>query len=285
VSIGLAVELFGVAVVANAMGSALGMAGGIFIVPVLTGLVHAPLPVAIAVSLVSVIACSCASAPRFLSAGITDIRLAVVLGLATTSGAFLGVLLVGHIDGRILFALFTAVLLLSAVQLVAGRRADRAPVPAETATLGDRLRLGGSAPAPDGALVAYRVHRVPLGLALMFAAGLLATLLGIGSGVLKIPAMDSALRLPLKVSSATANLMIGVTAAGGAAAYALRGEVAPALVGPVVLGSVLGAVLGARVLVRAGTGGLRITFAVILVGLAVLTTFAVAGTGPFGGPA
>ncbi len=284
-TVGLAVELFAVAVAANALGSALGMAGGIFIVPVLTGLVHTPLPVAIAVSLVSVIACSCASAPRFLSAGITDIRLAVVLELATASGAFLGVLLVGHIAGRILFALFTAVLLLSAVQLGIGRRGQRVPEVPAGDTLGDRLRLGGLAPAPDGTLVPYRVRRVPLGLALMFAAGLLATLLGIGSGVLKIPAMDSALRLPLKVSSATANLMIGVTAAGGAAAYALRGEVVPALVGPVVVGSVLGAVLGARILVRAATGGLRIAFAVILLGLAVLTTFAVVGAGPFGSPA
>jgi hypothetical protein len=282
VSIEFAVALFAIAVAANALGAALGMAGGIFIVPVLTSLVHAPLPMAIAVSLVSVIACSCASAPRFLAAGITDIRLAVVLELATASGAFVGVLLVGRIAGTFLFGLFTAVLLLSAVQITTGRRRER--VEAAPDALGDRLRLGGTAPAADGTLVPYRVRRVPLGLALMFAAGLLATLLGIGSGVLKIPALDSALRLPLKVSSATANLMIGVTAAGGAAAYALRGDLALGLVGPVVLGSVLGAVLGARILVRAATGGLRVLFAVILVGLAVLTMMAAVGVGPFGGP-
>jgi uncharacterized membrane protein YfcA len=283
VSVGLAVELFVVAVAANALGAALGMAGGIFIVPVLTGLVHTPLPVAIAVSLVSVIACSCASAPRFLAAGITNIRLAVVLELATASGAFVGVLLVGHIAGRILFGLFTAVLVLSAGQLLIGRR--RAPLSASREVAPDRLRLAGTAPEPDGTLVPYEVRRVPLGLGLMFAAGLLATLLGIGSGVLKIPAMDTALRLPLKVSSATANLMIGVTAAGGAAAYALRGEVSATLAGPVVLGSVVGAVLGARILVRAASGALRIAFAVILVGLAVLTTLGAAGAGPFAGSA
>lgn len=268
---GLAVVVFVAAVGANALGSALGMAGGIFVVPVLTAVAHTALPVAIAVSLVSVVACSCASAPRFLSAGITDLRLAVVLEMATASGAFAGVLLVGHAPSALLFALFTAVLAVSAAQIVAGRRRDTR-VQAPSGDLDVRLRLA------DGP---YRVHRLPLGLTLMFGAGLLSTLLGIGSGVLKIPAMDTALRLPLKVSSATANLMIGVTAAGGAAAYLLRGEVDPGLAAPVVLGSVAGSLLGAPALTRVPNTALRIVFATVLIGLMALTALGVVGAGPF----
>ncbi|HTU73460.1 MAG TPA: sulfite exporter TauE/SafE family protein [Trebonia sp.] len=278
---GLFITLLATAVVANALGSALGMAGGIFIVPILVAVAHAPLPVAIAVSLVSVVACSSASAPRFLKAGITDLRLAVVLEVATATGAFAGVLIVGQVPAAVLFALFSAVLGVSAAQIVAGRRGDRqVRVPASDWDM--RLQLG-SVPASGGdEPTGYRVHRVPLGLALMFGAGLLSTLLGIGGGVLKIPAMDTALRLPLKVSSATANLMIGVTATGGAAAYLLRGEVSPGLAAPVVLGSVAGSLLGAPALTRVPAGCLRVIFATVLTGLTVLTAFGAAGAGPFG---
>ncbi|HVV20533.1 MAG TPA: sulfite exporter TauE/SafE family protein [Pseudonocardiaceae bacterium] len=271
-TVGLAAELFGAAVLANALGSAVGMAGGIFVVPVLIAVAHTALPVAIAVSLVSVVACSCASAPRFLSAGIADLRLAIVLETATATGAFLGVLAVGHVPARALLALFSAVLAVSAVQIVVGRRRARA-VRVPTSDLDVRLRLGSDT---------HRVHHLPLGLGLMLGAGLLSTLLGIGSGILKIPAMDMALRLPFRVSSATANLMIGVTAAGGAAAYLVRGEVTADLVAPVVLGSVAGSLLGAPALTRLPTGWLRTAFTVVLVALAVLTAWGVAGSGPFG---
>lgn len=274
---GLEIVLFVGAVAANAVGSALGMAGGIFVVPLLTAVAHTPLKVAIAVSLVSVVACSCASAPRFLAARITDLRLAVVLEVATATGAFVGVLVIGNVPNAVLFGLFSAVLLASAVQILAGRRRDEdLRPPAGDVDL--RLRLGATG---DDTLSPYRVHRVPLGLGLMFGAGMLSTLLGIGSGVLKIPAMDTALRLPLKVSSATANLMIGVTAAGGAAAYLLRGEVDAGLAAPIVLGSVAGSLLGAPALARLPVGWLRIAFAIVLIGLTVLTSFGAAGAGPF----
>jgi uncharacterized membrane protein YfcA len=281
VTSGLFAELFAAAVAANAIGSALGMAGGIFVVPLLVGVSHSAPHVAIAVSLVSVVACSCASAPQFLRAGLTDVRLAVVLEVATASGAFVGVLLVGLMSGAVLFALFSAVLLLSAVQIVAYQRRGATPT-APASDLDIRMGLGSAVPGRDGTLVPYRVHRVPLGLMLMFGAGVLSTLLGIGSGVLKIPAMDSALRLPLKVSSGTANLMIGVTATGGVAAYLLRGEVDPALCAPIVLGSVAGSFLGAPALARVPTSWLRTVFATLLFGLALLTSLGIAGIGPFG---
>jgi uncharacterized membrane protein YfcA len=258
-SVDLTAGLFAAAVAANAFGSALGMAGGIIIVPVLVGIAGAPLPVAIAVSLVSVVACSCASSPNFLAAGIVDLRLAVVLEVATTTGALVGVLLAGVVPAPILFALFSLVLGVSATMVwTGGRRREGAP-----ADITESPRMG-------------------LGMGLMFAAGMLATLLGIGAGVLKIPAMDFALRLPIRVSSATANLMIGVTAAGGAGAYLLRGEVDAGLTVPIVLGSVLGSWLGAHLLTRAPATLLRSALAFVLTGLALLTAIGVAGAGPFG---
>ncbi len=125
---------------------------------------------------------------------------------------------------------------------------------------------------PDRVLgrdVAYQVHRVPLGLFLMYGAGLISALLGIGSGVLKIPAMDSALRLPIKVSSATSNFMIGVTAAASAGAYFVRGDIDIGIAGPVALGSVAGALLGARLLIGLPADKLRIFFVMVLVLLAI----------------
>ena len=125
---------------------------------------------------------------------------------------------------------------------------------------------------PDRTLgrdIPYRVQQVPLGMALMYGAGLISALLGIGSGVLKIPAMDSALRLPIKVSSATSNFMIGVTAAASAGAYFLRGDIVTAVAGPVALGSVVGSVLGARILMIVPNDKIRLLFVVVLVALGV----------------
>jgi uncharacterized membrane protein YfcA len=148
------------------------------------------------------------------------------------------------------------------------------------------LRLDSS--YPDRALgrdVAYRVQRVPLGLSLMYGAGLISALLGIGSGVLKIPAMDTALRLPIKVSSATSNFMIGVTAAASAGAYFLRGEIVTAIAGPVALGSVAGALLGARVLMRVSNDRLRVLFVAVLAALAVQMLLEAFGVHLFGASA
>src|SRR4029077_11472313 len=125
---------------------------------------------------------------------------------------------------------------------------------------------------PEPALgtdIAYRVQRLPMGMMLMFGAGLISALLGIGSGVLKIPAMDTTLRLPIKVSSATSNFMIGVTAAASAGAYFMRGAIVPEIAGPVALGSVVGALLGARLLVFISPSKLRLVFVAVLLVLAI----------------
>jgi uncharacterized membrane protein YfcA len=167
--------------------------------------------------------------------------------------------------------LFALILLLSAQQMFA-RRGEHAKlaVGGDALTWGDRLQL--HAAYPDRGLareIPYRVERIPLGMSLMYGAGLISALLGIGSGVLKIPAMDTALRLPIKVSSATSNFMIGVTAAASAGAYFMRGDIITAVAGPVALGSVVGAVLGARILMVVSSDKLRVLFVIVLVALAV----------------
>ncbi|HXH35445.1 MAG TPA: sulfite exporter TauE/SafE family protein [Plantibacter sp.] len=268
----MSLELFAILLVgslaAGALGSALGMAGGIFVVPLLTLVAHVPFPAAVAVSLVSVIACSCASAPGFLAAGLTNLRLALVLEVFTALGALVGMLMIGLVPSTMLFGIFAAVLLVSAIQMIAGRRE---PVVTDTGA-SRHPRLDGVFRERDGLAVPYRVTRLSLGMTFMFGAGTLSALLGIGSGVLKIPAMDAAMRLPIKVSSATANLMIGVTACGAAAAYLLAGTLDLELAAPVVLGSLAGSLLGAQVLIRLAGPVLRVVFTVVLVALAIPMT-------------
>jgi uncharacterized membrane protein YfcA len=270
VDIGFSLWLVAVSVGASALGGTLGMASGIFIVPVLTMFGDLDIHTAIGASIISVIACSCGSAAPFLRGQLTNIRLAIVLETATTFGALTGVLLAGVIPVALLFLLFALILVVSARQMLA-RRGDPASIATtvDTGQWGSRLGLDSSYPDLTlGRDVAYRVHRVPLGMVLMYGAGLVSALLGIGSGVLKIPAMDTALRLPIKVSSATSNFMIGVTAAASAGAYFMRGDIDSAIAGPVALGSVVGSIIGARILMRVASDKLRLLFVVVLLVLA-----------------
>ncbi|NLU84940.1 sulfite exporter TauE/SafE family protein [Rhodococcus sp. HNM0569] len=263
---------------AAGLGASLGMAGGIFVVPLLTVVAGLPFAGAVAVSLVSVVACSCAGSPALVGARLVNIRLAIVLGIAAALGALTGLLAVDAVPERALYGLFAVVLAVSAAQMLRARgpRDDSVAARGKWAT---RLRLHSSVPDGTAGETPYTVARPGAGLAAMFGAGVLSTLLGIGSGVLKIPAMDMALRLPLKVSSATATLMIGVTTAGAAAAVLVHGAVDLAFAAPVVLGSVGGSVLGARLLVRANPSHLRVLFFGVLVAVAVPMTFAAFGSG------
>jgi uncharacterized protein len=274
-SVGTEIWLFSLSVIASALGGMLGMASGIFIVPILTMLCHVDLRNAIGASIVSVIACSCGSAAAFLKERLTNVRLAIVLETATTTGALTGVFLAGRIPNPFLFFMFGTILLLSAWQMVA-RRND--PVSFRTRSLdpASRVReLDSSYPDRElGLDIAYRVEHLPIGLILMYVAGLISALLGIGSGVLKVPAMDTALRLPIKVSSATSNFMICVTAAASAGAYFMRGEIVAAITGPVALGSVVGAILGARLLVSISSQRIRLLFAAVLIAVAAQMFFA-----------
>jgi uncharacterized membrane protein YfcA len=275
--VGLELWLFAIALGTSMLGGVLGMASGIFIVPILTMFAHIDIHIAIGASLISVIACSCGSAAPFLKERLTNIRLAILLETATTSGALCGVFLAGLIATPALYGIFALILLLSAQQMLA-RRKETITSLAGDAGRWAALRLDSSYPerAPDRE-VAYSVRRVPFGMALMYGAGLISALLGIGSGVLKIPAMDTALRLPIKVSSATSNFMIGVTAAASAGAYFARGETITSVAAPIALGSVVGAVFGARILMTVSSDKLRLLFIAILLILAVQMMLAAFG--------
>jgi len=272
--------LFAVSMAASALGGMLGMAGGIFIVPILTIFGHIEIHRAVGASIVSVIACSCGGAAPFLKNRLTNIRLAIVLETATTTGALTGVMLAGILPVSYLYFIFASILFISAHQMLARRRSPvlgSARVPA--CNWSDALQVdSGYHDRELGREVSYRVHRVALGMAFMYGAGMISALLGIGSGVLKIPAMDTAMRLPIKVSSATSNFMIGVTAAASAGIYFKRGNIVAEIAGPVAFGSVLGAIAGARMLLIVSNDKLRLLFVVILVVLGtqmLMTVFGV----------
>ena len=276
--------LFVAAFGASALGGVLGMASGIFIVPTFTLLFGIDIHVAIGTSIVSVIACSCGSAAPFLKERLTNIRLAIVLETATTLGALSGVLLIGMISTSFLYGLFAVILAISARQMLARRRDVVDAREPDSKNWASILRLHASFPDRGlGRDVNYQVGHVPLGLCLMYGAGLISALLGIGSGVLKIPAMDTALRLPIKVSSATSNFMIGVTASAGAGAYLMNNAIDIGMAGPVALGSVLGALVGARFLMWLPADKLRISFVIVHALLAILMLLGAFGIHLVGG--
>lgn len=254
------------ALVAGLVGALTGLGGGVVLVPLLTLGLGVDIRYAIGASLVCVIATSSGAAAAFVKEGFTNIRVGMFLEIATTVGALLGTVLAVYVSSSTLAVIFGIVLLFSAAQSMRERVEHIAVT--EPGTIGDRLRLGSTYPH-DGALVAYGVERVPAGFAMMFVAGILSALLGIGSGVVKVLAMDRAMHLPYKVSTTTSNFMIGVTAAASAGVYLHRGYIDPALVMPVVLGVLAGATIGARLLARVRVKPLRMLFTVIMVALAI----------------
>ena len=251
---------------AGFLGALTGLGGGVVIVPMLVLLFGVDLRYAIGASLVSVIATSSGAAAAYVKEGYSNIRIGMLLEIATTVGALAGAFLALVVAPNVISVVFGVVLIVSAY-LSSRRRVEDNPAD-KPDPLAVRLKLDGHYPTPQG-LKAYHVHHVPLGFVLMFMAGVLSGLLGIGSGALKVLAMDQAMRLPFKVSTTTSNFMIGVTAAASAGVYLARGYIEPGLVLPVMLGVLPGSLLGARVLTVARVGTLRIVFAVVIAVLAV----------------
>jgi uncharacterized protein len=251
---------------AGFLGSLTGLGGGVVIVPLLALAFGVDVRYAIGASLVSVIATSSGAAAAYVKEGFSNIRVGMFLEIATTTGAVMGAFLAARISTGAIAVVFGLVLLHSAWLSVRARRerpgADRSD------PLAVRLRMDGSFPTPEGRR-SYHVHRVPLGFALMFVAGGLSGLLGIGSGAIKVLAMDRAMRIPFKVSTTTSNFMIGVTAAASAGVYLNRGYIDPGLAMPVTLGVLAGALLGARELVSVKARALRIVFSVVIIALAI----------------
>lgn len=249
---------------AGMLGALTGLGGGIIVVPLLTIAFGVDIRYAIGASLVSVIATSSGAAAAYVREGYTNIRVGMLLEVATTIGALAGAYLAGWISANAIAIVFGIVLLFTAIQSL---RPHAEHLTDASDPLARRLRLGSDYPTPGGRQ-RYEVRNVPTGFGLMFAAGILSALLGIGSGVVKVLAMDRAMHLPFKVSTTTSNFMIGVTAAASAGVYLSRGYIDPALAFPVMLGVLSGAMVGARVLTRAPTRALRVLFTAVAVVMA-----------------
>ncbi len=255
--------VFAASLLAGFIGALTGLGGGVIVTPVLTLFLGVDIRYAIGASLVSVIATSSGAAAAYVRDGYSNIRIGMFLEIATTMGAVFGAFVSAHTPTGALSMIFGLILLQSAWQTSrrhTSHKAQLAPDP-----LARELKLNG-AYQTSGSLQPYEVHRVKTGFGLMFGAGTLSGLLGIGSGSLKVIAMDQAMQIPFKVSTATSNFMIGVTAAASASLYLSHGYVNPAIAMPVMLGVLSGSMLGARFLARLPVQFLRKVFAV-LVGL------------------
>jgi uncharacterized protein len=256
-SVVLAISFF-----AGLLGSLVGVGGGIVVVPALTLLMGVSIQKAIAASIVSVIATSSGAAASYVSEGIANMRLGMVLEVATVVGALTGAYLADWVSGRALFLIFAMVLGYTAWSMI---RPKGRPVRAAADPLADRLRLHGSYHDRSlGREVFYRVSRTRLGLAVSYLAGVASGLLGIGGGVLKVPVMNLAMGIPMKACTATSNFMIGVTAATSAAVYLMRGEVLPFVAAPVAVGVLIGARTGARVMNTMKNDSIRYIFVAVL---------------------
>jgi uncharacterized protein len=250
---------------AGLLGALTGLGGGVVIVPLLTLVFGVDFRYAVGASLVAVIATSSGAAAAYVREGYTNVRVGMLLEVATTVGALLGAWLAGVVSTSALAIVFGLVLLYSAY---ASSRPRPEHLVDRPDPLARRLRLDDSFPTARGEQ-AYHVQHVPLGFALMTAAGTLSGLLGIGSGAVKVLAMDQAMCLPFKVSTTTSNFMIGVTAAASAGIYLSRGYIDPGIAMPVVLGVLAGAMLGARLLTRTPSARLRALFVVVILALAL----------------
>jgi len=255
---------------AGFVGALTGMGGGVVLVPLLTILFHVDIRYAVGASLVSVIATSSGAAAAYLREGFSNIRIGMFLEIATTLGAIFGAFLAIVVSTKSIGIVFGLMLLYSAYlssQMHRDVFTDEPPDPLAT-----KLGMNGVYPSLTGPRE-YHVHRVPAGFGLMFGAGALSGLLGIGSGAVKVLAMDHAMKIPFKVSTTTSNFMIGVTAAASAGVYLSRGYIDPGMSMPVMLGVLGGSLLGARFLTKTETKKLRYLFGVVIAALGVEMLF------------
>ena len=258
--------LFVGALAAGLLGSLTGLGGGVVLIPLLTLVFKVDIHYAIGTSLVSVIATSSGAAAAYVREGITNIRLGMFLELATTIGAICGAWLSALVSTSFIAVLFGVILILSAA-ISFFKLAD--PVSTgQGSPLSRWLKLNSSYPTPEGEKP-YLVKNVIGGFFMMNIAGIISGLLGIGSGALKVIAMDNVMRIPFKVSTTTSNFMIGVTAAASAGVYLTRGYIDPALAMPVMLGVLVGSLMGTRVLVKTKTKSLRLVFSIVIVLLGI----------------
>jgi len=259
------VLIFLIATSAGLVGSLTGLGGGVVIIPLLTLVFKVDIHYAIGTSLISVIATSSGAAAAYVKEGITNIRLGMFLELATTIGAIIGAFIATYVAPSSIAIVFGVILVFSAI--TSFTKKEEPVYREDPSSFGHRLKLDNSFP-DKGEKVHYGVKNVAGGFAMMNIAGILSGLLGIGSGALKVIAMDRVMKIPFKVSTTTSNFMIGVTAAASAGIYMKRGYIDPGLSMPVVIGVLAGAFIGSKILFRAETKTLKIFFAFVILFLA-----------------
>lgn len=254
------------AFMAGLLGSLTGLGGGVVLIPLLTLVFHVDIRYAIGASLVASIANSSGAAAAYIKEGITNVRIGMFLEIATTTGAIIGALLAIYTPTSLVAVLFGVVLLFSAAMTI--RKKNEHGDNTSNSKLAEVLKLNSTYPA-NGEMVPYKVRGVGGGYALMTLAGIVSGLLGIGSGALKVLAMDNVMRIPFKVSTTTSNFMIGVTAAASAVVYLQRGYIDPGIAMPVVLGVLAGAFGGSKLLMKMDVKKLRLLFSVVISALAI----------------
>lgn len=261
--------LFGASLGAGVLGALLGLGGGVIVVPTLTLLVGLNFHYAIGASIVAAIAVSSGAAASYVKDKITNLRMGMFLEMATTTGAVTGAYVAGLLPGRVLSVIFGVVLIYAVWSLLRTPQED-VPTGVVTSPLAARLRLPDTYydPALDRR-VDYQITGVPQGFGMMWLAGLISGLLGIGAGAFKVLAMDMMMKAPLKVSTTTANFMIGVTAAASAGIYFTRGDVNPFIAAPVTLGVLSGTLAGTHLLRRLRGRVIRRIFVVVLAVVAI----------------
>ncbi|MDT2759039.1 sulfite exporter TauE/SafE family protein [Enterococcus xiangfangensis] len=265
--ISLVSSLLMIGVFAGILGAILGIGGGIILTPFLTLIIGLDIKYAIAASIVCVIATSSGATIAYLKDDMLNLRVAMFLEIATTIGAIVGAVLSGIVPTGFLFILFGGFLLFSVINMIQKLRgkSDNGVNGSVKDSLAEKLKLNGS--YYDKVLekqIDYQVEKVPGGFAMMFGAGIASGLLGIGSGVFKVTAMDTIMKMPLKPSSATSNLMMGVTAAASAMVYFFNGTILPEIAAPLALGVLVGATIGSRIMQRLKPTVIRLIFIPIL---------------------
>ncbi len=254
--------LFLISILAGFLGSLLGIGGGIIVVPALTLLFGVDIRYAVAASLISIIATSSGAAASFLRDHLTNLRVAVLLEIGTVAGAITGFMISSSIKSSWLYLLFGSFLFFSALMMFRKKGDSRTEVDHPWS---QKLKLAGSYPNEKGTMTFYKVANVPFGLFSMYFAGILSALLGIGSGLFKVMAMDGAMKLPMKVSSATSNFMIGVTATASAGAFFMRGDIRPEIACPVAIGIIIGSWTGAKYMTKMPAARIRKIFVIVLI--------------------
>ena len=258
--------LFLGAISAGLLGSLTGLGGGVIIIPLLTLGFGVPMHYAIGASLISVIGTSSGAAVAFVKEGFTNMRIGMFLEIATTAGAIVGALVSGMLNPNTIGIIFASILLLTVILNLKGKPDHQESL--IKGSLEDKLKLYGTFP-DKGVLKSYAARNTVPGFFMMMFAGAMSGLLGIGSGALKVLAMDNMMRLPFKVSTTTSNFMIGVTAVASSLIYFQRGEIIPVIVAPVLVGVVVGSFIGSKTLMVSKTKKLKAFFAIVITILSI----------------